>query len=58
MVFVNQPGADLADAMMKKGVIVRAMAGYGYPDAIRVTIGKQKENERFLEALTPLVGAR
>ncbi|MDE0085440.1 MAG: histidinol-phosphate transaminase [Candidatus Poribacteria bacterium] len=58
MVFVNQPGADLADAMMKKGVIVRAMAGYGYPDAIRVTIGKQEENERFLEALTPLVGTR
>lgn len=58
MVFVNQPGADLADAMMKKGVIVRAMAGYGYPDAIRVTIGKQEENERFLEALTLLVGTR
>ena len=57
MVFVNQPGADLADAMMKKGVIVRAMAeDYGYPDAIRVTIGKQEENERFLEVLTTLVG--
>ena len=58
MVFVNQPGADLADSMMKEGVIVREMADYGYPDAIRVTIGKQEENERFLEALTPLVGAR
>jgi histidinol-phosphate aminotransferase len=55
MVFVNQPGADMAEAMMKKGVIVRAMAGYGYPDAIRVTIGKQKENERFLEVLSSLV---
>lgn len=58
MVFVNQPGADLADSMMKEGVIVREMADYGYPDAIRVTIGKQEENERFLEALTPLVGTR
>lgn len=55
MVFVNQPGADMAEAMMKKGVIVRAMAGYGYPDAIRVTIGKQKENERFLEVLSSLI---
>ena len=55
MVFVNQPGADMAEAMMKKGVIVRAMAGYGYPDAIRVTIGKQMENERFLEVLSSLV---
>lgn len=58
MVFVNQPGADLADAMMKQGVIVREMADYGYPDAIRVTISKQAENERFLEVLTPLVGTR
>lgn len=55
MVFVNQPGTDIADAMMEKGVIVRAMVGYGYPDAIRVTIGKQKENKRFIEILTPLV---
>ncbi len=55
MVFVNQPGADMVETMMKKGVIVRAMAGYGYPDAIRVTIGKQRENERFLEILSSLV---
>ena len=31
------------------------MAGYGYPNAIRVTIGKQQENERFLEALRTLI---
>lgn len=55
MVFVNQPGADMAEAMMKKGVIVRAMNSYGYPDAIRVTIGKQKENERFIEVLSSLI---
>lgn len=58
MVFVNQSGADLAEAMMKQGVIVREMADYGYPDAIRVTIGKQAENERFLEMLTSLVRTR
>lgn len=55
MVFVNQMGADLVDAMMKKGVIVRGMSGYGFPNAIRVTIGRQKENERFIEVLTSLV---
>ena len=55
MVFVNQPGVDIAEAMMKNGVIVRAMAGYGYPDAIRVTIGKQQENERFIDVLSSLV---
>ena len=42
MVFVNTSGAELAEAMLKKGVIVRQMAGYGYPNAIRVTIGTQR----------------
>ncbi len=55
MVFVNQTGADFVDAMMKKGVIVRGMASYGFPNAIRVTIGRQAENERFIEVLTSLV---
>ena len=55
MVFVNQTGADFVDAMMKKGVIVRDMASYGFPNAIRVTIGRQTENERFIEVLTSLV---
>ncbi len=55
MVFVNQSGKDFVDAMMKKGVIVRAMANYGFNNAIRVTIGKQEENERFIEVLTQLI---
>ncbi|MCY4402970.1 MAG: histidinol-phosphate transaminase [Candidatus Poribacteria bacterium] len=55
MVFVNQTGANLTDAMMKEGVIVREMASYGYPNAIRVTIGKQRENERFIEVLSSLI---
>ena len=55
MVFVNQTGAEFVEAMMKKGVIVRGMAGYGFPDAIRVTIGRQEENERFIKVLTLLV---
>ena len=58
MVFVNQSGAKLAAAMMKRGVIIREMSGYGYPDAIRVTIGKQEENERFIEVLKSIVGLR
>ena len=35
-----------------KRVIVRPIAGYGYPNAIRVTIGTQQENERFITVLS------
>ena len=51
MVHLDRLGTDIADALMRKGVIVRPMAGYGYPNAIRVTIGTQQENERFIAGL-------
>ncbi len=56
MVFLTTPsGADIAATLMRKGVIVRPMAGYGYPDAIRVTIGTQQQNERFIACLTEAI---
>lgn len=51
MLHVEQPGTDLADALLQKGIIVRPIGGYGYPNAIRVTIGTQQENKRFINAL-------
>ena len=51
MLDVKQSGAEITDALLKQGVIVRPMAGYGYPNAVRVTIGTQHENERFITAL-------
>ena len=38
-------------ALLKRGVIVRTIAGYGMPDWLRVTIGSHAQNERFLAAL-------
>lgn len=37
--------------LLQQGVIVRPIAGYGLPDWLRVTIGKETENARFLAAL-------
>jgi histidinol-phosphate aminotransferase len=37
--------------LLQRGVIVRPIASYGMPDYLRVTIGLESENERFLEAL-------
>lgn len=39
------------EALLKQGVIVRAIAGYGLPDYLRVTIGTEAQNRRFLAAL-------
>jgi histidinol-phosphate aminotransferase len=37
--------------MLKEGVIVRAIAEYGLPNHVRVSIGLAAENERFLAVL-------
>jgi histidinol-phosphate aminotransferase len=38
-------------AMLCRGVIVRSMSSYGHPHYIRVNVGIDAENRRFLEAL-------
>jgi len=37
--------------LLRQGVIVRPVGGYGMPDHLRVTVGLPEENERFLAAL-------
>ena len=40
------------ERLLRRGVIVRPLAGYEMPDHLRVTVGTPKENEKFLKALT------
>ena len=37
--------------LLKRGIIVRPVANYGMPDYLRVSIGLEAENEKFLSAL-------
>jgi len=45
----------LAAELLKRGVIVRPMRWMGFPDSIRVSVGAQAENEKFLQALSELL---
>ncbi len=51
-------GAAVTEALLRRGVIVRPMGGYRFPEHIRVTVGTEEENRRFLEALREIVGER
>ena len=42
---------ELFDALLREGVIVRPLAGFGAPGAIRVTVGTPEENTFLDEAL-------
>jgi histidinol-phosphate aminotransferase len=41
----------LFDALLREGVIVRPLAGFGAPGAIRVTVGTREDNVLLAEAL-------
>ena len=55
--FKVQDAAGVFQRLLKRGVIVRPIAGYGMPDYLRVSIGLATENERFLEALSQSLAA-
>lgn len=48
---VGRPGAQVYQALLQEGVIVRPVDNYGLPNFLRVTVGLEAENARFLEAL-------
>jgi histidinol-phosphate aminotransferase len=44
----------VAAELLKRGVIVRPMCWMGFPHAIRVSVGTNAENEKFLQVLAEL----
>jgi len=48
-------GRRVFEKMLRKGIIVRPMDGYGLPEYIRVTVGKTEENRKFVELLTDVL---
>ncbi len=42
------------DALLRRGIIVRAMGSYGLPEWIRVSVGTMPQNEAFIAALREL----
>lgn len=48
-------GQAVFEALWRKGIIVRPMAGYGLPEWIRVSIGTEKDNQSFIDAMTGVI---
>lgn len=47
--------APINQALLEQGVIVRPIAGYAMPTFLRVSIGTNAENQRFLDALSTVL---
>lgn len=50
-------GAEAADAFLKtRGIVVRRMGGYGFPNCLRITIGLEEEMRAVVDALAVFLG--
>jgi len=55
LIELGQDSEVFAERLVGLGVIVRPMAWFGFPQAIRVSVGTAHENSKFLRALTALL---
>jgi histidinol-phosphate aminotransferase len=54
---LGRPAAAVDAQLLRRGCITRPVANYGLPDHLRVTVGLEHENRRFLDALGEVLGA-
>ena len=52
---LGRPAAPVYDALLRRGVIVRPVGAYGMPRHLRVSVGLEEENQRFLDALSAVL---
>ncbi len=52
---VATSGDKVYQELLKEGVIVRPITGYGLPNHLRISIGTQAENQRFKQALVKVL---
>jgi histidinol-phosphate aminotransferase len=51
LIDLERDAKSVFERMLRRGVIVRPMTAYGYPNYIRISAGLPEENRRFVEAL-------
>ncbi len=55
LVNIEENTREMFEDLLKRGVIVRPMEGYGYPESFRLSVGTHEENVKFLEALSEVL---
>jgi histidinol-phosphate aminotransferase len=53
----EERGAAAADRFLRdRGLVLRRVAGYGFPNALRMTVGSEEANRAFVAALSDFLG--
>jgi len=51
LIDVEKSADEIYNRLLRKGVIVRSMTSYGFPQYLRVSVGLPDENQQFVDAL-------
>ena len=51
----KQPSLEIYQNLLKAGVIVRPISDYGMPNHLRISIGLEHENEKFINELDKII---
>lgn len=57
LVKVGRNAPAVAEALLRRGVIVRAMTSYGLPEFLRISVGLDAENARFIKEFQAILRA-
>lgn len=55
LVRVGPKASQVADALLRRGVIIRAMSSYGLPEFLRISVGLPEETKRFCREFADIV---
>jgi len=48
---LGRPAHPIYELLLRRGVITRPVPGYGFPNALRISVGLRAQNERLVRAL-------
>ncbi len=54
-VALPRPGREIYEQLLRTGVIARGLDGYGLPNHLRVSVGLDAENRRFIQSLSEIL---
>jgi histidinol-phosphate aminotransferase len=54
----GRPAAPIYEELLRRGIITRPIPAYGFPNALRISVGLSAHNERLVDALKEVLGGK
>jgi histidinol-phosphate aminotransferase len=51
----EEKASQLTQSLLENGVIVRQLTGFGWPNCIRISVGLESENQKFIDSLKDIL---